>query len=178
MPAQHVVSAPLRLRRRPEPAGGITEPTVGADRTAPHLAALHDAHRTIRAALTALRVASPAEQLDAVHRLGAALDRHAEVVERYVVPAIERVRPVDGSDLAWYPQHHEHEARRLVDRLEAHDGVIDPRAVDALCADVQVSLLELDDRVVPLLEESEPTSLDVDRLDRAVATTVRPPATG
>jgi NADH-quinone oxidoreductase subunit F len=81
------------------------------------------------------------------------LERHRRVSERLLYPLLERLEPEIGDDVAWYPERRETNAARLAERLDLGTIPITPHLLDELCADIHVSVVELDERVLPLLAE-------------------------
>jgi NADH-quinone oxidoreductase subunit F len=113
--------------------------------------ALHRSHDRIMATMNDLRTAEPAKRSDLADRLRDQLSRHRDAVERYVYPLLERIDPADGADVAWYPMHHDHEAGRLLDRLEDTDPSTAAGLLDDICADVYATIIEIDRAVLPRL---------------------------
>jgi NADH-quinone oxidoreductase subunit F len=114
-------------------------------------APLHRSHDRITATMDELRSVAPGERSAIVDRLRDQLGRHRDAVERYVYPLLERIDPAEGADIAWYPMHHDHEAARLVDRLQATDPSAAPGLLDDICADVNATIIEIDRAVLPRL---------------------------
>ena len=79
------------------------------------------------------------------------LERHRRVSERLLYPLLERLEPEIGDDVAWYPERREAHAARLAERLDLGTIPVTPHLLDELCADIHVSVMELDQRVLPLL---------------------------
>lgn len=113
---------------------------------------VHEANRQMEESLSHLRSAPPADRSDALASLTLQLERQKKAMEAIVYPAVSRLRPGVGDDIAWYPAHHEQHAHRLLEHLELGDTPISPRLVDELCADVHASIIEIDRRVLPVLE--------------------------
>ena len=107
----------------------------------------------LQAQVSRVRSAGPREVHDELDTLRRQLERHRRVSDRLLYPLLERLDPAIGDDVAWYPQRREEHAVRLAQRMDLGTAPITTRLIDELCADVHVSLIELDERVLPLLAE-------------------------
>lgn len=111
--------------------------------------AVHDADDRIEETLAAIRCAEPGRRTELAERLRHEIELHHDAVERFVYPLLERVDPDEGTEVAWYPRRHEEVAERFLEG--------EPDDLDAACDELHVSVLELERRVLPLLEhELEP----------------------
>ena len=72
------------------------------------------------------------------------LDAHRRVTERFLFPMVERVRPDDGEEIADFPDRHERNAQRLLDRLSSDPSSASPQLLDDIAADVHTSLAEIE----------------------------------
>ena len=115
---------------------------------------IHASHDRISATTTELRSAAPDERTAVVERLRNQLTRHRDAIERYLYPLLERVDPDEGADIDWYPLHHDHEATRLLDRLQGADESAATVLIDDICADVHTTIIEIDRAVLPRLTEA------------------------
>jgi hypothetical protein len=82
------------------------------------------------------------------------LERHRRATERLIYPLTARLSPDSGDDVVWFPERHEQHAARLLERLDLDLEPVSPSLVDELCADVHASIIELDERVLPLLRDA------------------------
>ena len=103
--------------------------------------------------VAAFRAAQPAERREGCSRLYSLLSAHLDLAQRYLYPLVIRTEPDGGTEIAWYPEVHEREALRLLDRLDCASGHLDARASDELAADVRRYILEIELRVLPLLTD-------------------------
>jgi NADH:ubiquinone oxidoreductase subunit F (NADH-binding) len=163
---QGVVVRPAHV---PEPGRrGADRPTVASPATEDPFASLHRSHARLETAIDALRTASPEGREALLHQLRDELSRHRDATARYLYPVVQRIEPEIGADVAWYPEHHEHHAQRLLERLDLAGVPAEPRLIDELCADVHASIIEIDRRVIPLLEAHLLTHREVE-LDADIA---------
>jgi len=170
-PAQHLADQPVTIRppHTPEPstrADAAEHSTTTAD---PSLAPLLRSHDRLEVELATLRAAPPAGVAAALESLDAELRRHLDVAERYLYPLMTRVRPDIGDEIVRYPDRHERNAQRLVDRLRTDPRAVAPRLIDDIAVDVHRTILELERRVLPELQR-QLASAQSDRLLNAELT--------
>ena len=84
--------------------------------------------------------------------MSAELERHLDVAERYLYPLVVRLRPDIGEDIVRYPDHHERNARRLLDQLRVEPEALSPRLLDDIAVDLHRTIVELERRVLPELQ--------------------------
>ncbi|MFT3853236.1 MAG: NADH-ubiquinone oxidoreductase-F iron-sulfur binding region domain-containing protein [Ilumatobacteraceae bacterium] len=160
-PAQHLADEPVMLRpsHTPEPVepadaaeghGGPdrADGDAGVDRA---FDPLLDAHRLLEEHLAELRRAAAGDRAAKVELVRRDLAAHRRVTERFLFPMVERVRPDDGEDIADFPDRHERNAQRLLDRLDADPASASPQLLDDIVADVHTSIEELELKVLPVL---------------------------
>ena len=131
---------------------GMNRPVVAESTGADPFADLHRSHVRLETAIDALRTAPPHHREALLHELRDELRRHHDATERYLYPLVRRLEPEIGADVAWYPEHHEHHAQRLLDRLDLAGIPAAPRLIDELCADVHASIIEIDRRLIPVID--------------------------
>ena len=170
-PAQRLADLPVeittsRLHESPEEAAAETT----APR-APWTAGLLDSHHRIEAALAELRAAPTSERGGAGAELHRLLAGHLDLAQRFLYPMTARLDAEGGQDIAWYPEIHEREALRLLDRIESTRGPVSPRAIDELSSDVHRYVIEIEERILPLLD-SRLDEVERERLAAAIADTV------
>lgn len=152
-PAQHLANQPVSVR-----ASHTPEPAADADAAEGHPGADHafdslfDAHRTLEEHLAELRRATAGDRAAKVELVRKDLEAHRRVSERFLFPMVERVRPDDGDEIADFPDQHERNALRLLDRLSADPASASPQLLDDIAADVRTSIVELERRVLPVLQ--------------------------
>jgi hypothetical protein len=153
-PAQHLADTAVLVRpsHTPEPADAadLAEGQAGADHAFDVLLA---SHRTIEEHLDGLRRAPAADRSAALAHLRDDLDAHRRVVQRFIAPMVERVDPDDGEEIVDFPDRHERNALRLLDRLGHDPASASPQLLDDLAADVRTTIIEIELRVLPLLQE-------------------------
>ena len=110
--------------------------------------------RELSQQLDELRVCVPDERQHRLDTLRDDIERYQQATERFVYPALERLDADSGADIAWYPEHHTQAAARLVRDLDLGAIPVSPRLVDQLCADVHASIIEVELRVLPLIERA------------------------
>lgn len=151
----------------------VTEAPAGTPSTAgpqPELfVGLRESHRDIEQAVACLRSADPHERLDAAGELHGVLSRHLDVTQRFLHPATLRIEEVSGEEIIWYPEAHEREALRLLDRIECTGADAPGRVIDELAADVHRYVLEVELRILPLIEANMDRN-ELLKLDRAIET--------
>lgn len=157
-PVQRYADSPVTIRPahvRERASATALDGGGGSDRdSSDPFDVLHLSHRGIEGTIEELRSAAPDERRPLVERLGAELARHRGGLERYVYPLLDRLEPDIGADVAWYPMHHDHHAARLIERLGHAEQALSPHLIDELCADVHASIIEIDRRVLPLIENA------------------------
>ena len=155
-PVQRYAGRPVVIRpahtpeATPLPTRARVPTTPGAEHAA--FAALDRSQAQIERTLASLREANVDARPALVAQLAAELERHRDATERFIFPALEHIDPDIGADITWYPIHHDHHARRLLERIAGLDAPISPALIDDLCAAIHVSVIETDRRVLPLLE--------------------------
>ena len=132
---------------------GADRPVATARAADDPFAALHESHARLGAAIDALRNADPDQRAALLGQLRDQLVRHCDATEHFLYPLLQQLEPEFGADVAWYPEHHEHHAKRLLDRLDLSDAPAATRLIDDLCADVHASIIEIDRRVIPIIDE-------------------------
>jgi len=151
-PAQHLADQSVTVR-----ASHTPELTGEADAAEGHPGADHafdpllDAHRQLEAHLGELRRATVADRSAKLELVRKDLAAHRRITERFLFPMVERVRPADGDDIADFPDRHERNAQRLLDRLGSDPASASPQLLDDIAADVHTSLAEIERRVLPVL---------------------------
>lgn len=150
-PAQRLADQPVEITgvHVGETAGTPTSSPDSFDWSAEIVAS----HREIEDTVAAFRAAQPAERREGCSRLYSLLSAHLDLAQRYLYPLVIRTEPDGGTEIAWYPEVHEREALRLLDRLDCASGHLDARASDELAADVRRYILEIELRVLPLLTD-------------------------
>lgn len=113
---------------------------------------IRELHAQLEAEVDTLRKAPASEVHAALRAVRDSLARHRRVTERLIYPLVDKLDPAVGADVAWYPEQRELHAARLAERLDLGTLAISSRLIDELCADVHVSIIELDLRVIPLLQ--------------------------
>ncbi len=136
------------------PADSDVPPDSSWVQAADPFAPLHELHDRLEEDLRVVRTAAPEQRNDALERLRTDLDRHRRATERLVYPLTARLAPDLGDDVVSFPKRHGQHAARLLDRLDLGREPLAPALVDELCADVHASIIELDRRVLPLLEQA------------------------
>jgi NADH-quinone oxidoreductase subunit F len=127
-------------------------------------APVHELHAALERQVARVRTA-PSDRVHAeLAELRELIERHRRVSERLLYPLLERLDPEIGDDVAWYPEHREAHAARLAERLDLGTMPVTTHLLDELCADVHVSVIELDLRVLPLLAEHLAEDADQARL--------------
>ena len=109
-------------------------------------------HRALEEHLAELRRATVADRTAKLELVRNDLDAHRRVTERFLFPMIERMRPDDGEDIADFPDRHERNAQRLLDRLDSDPQAPSPQLLDDIAADVHTSIVEIERRVLPVLQ--------------------------
>jgi hypothetical protein len=176
-PVERFADAPVEIRatHTPESRRGESRPVMsGSPVRSDRFSAIHDVHTEIEDTMAALRATKPEDREFLLDRLRHLLDGHREVVETYLYPLVERLEPQLGADVTWYPKHHDHHAARLLSRLQSADESTGTRLLDDLCADIHASIIEIDRRVLPLLDrdlddpafERELDAIAAEELDR------------
>ncbi len=117
-------------------------------------AALRGIEDRLEEALEGLRRAPFGERRSAMVDLRLAFERHQRVTERLVYPLTRARLGQQGDDIAWYPQHHEQHAARLLRRLDTGSLYLSERLVDEVCCDIHASIIELQRRVLPAIDQS------------------------
>jgi NADH-quinone oxidoreductase subunit F len=116
-------------------------------------APVHELHAALERQVALVRRA-PSERVHAeLAELRDQIERHRRVSERLLYPLLERLDPEIGDDVAWYPEQREAHAARLAERLDLGTMPVTTHLLDELCADIHVSVIELDRRVLPLLAD-------------------------
>ena len=141
-----------------EREGDVSEPDLDA------FAPVRELHAELRRQVAQVRAAPPDEVHHELGELRDLIERHRRVSERLLYPLLDRLDPDIGSDVSWYPEHREAHAARLAERLDLGAIPITTHLLDELCADVHVSVIELDERVLPLLAERLAGDVDEERL--------------
>jgi NADH-quinone oxidoreductase subunit F len=139
--AVHV--AEVEPRRRDAEVGELPD----IDMFAP----VRELHDTLEQQVARVRNASSDEVHDELALLRDEIERHRRVSEGLIYPLLERLEPGIGDDVAWYPEHREAHAARLAERLDLGTMPVSTHLLDELCADIHVSIIELDERVLPLI---------------------------
>ncbi len=169
-PAQHLAGQPVTINPPHTAESNLPGTDFGRAPGGDEVfSILHAAHRRIEQRLGTLRSATVGERGEEIHRLRDDVEHHRRAVEHIIYPLVSRFEPGIGDDVVWYPEHHEQRASRLLKRLDLAETAVSPRLVDELCADVHASLIEIDLRVLPLLEsaiEGDPN--EVARITAAV----------
>lgn len=152
-PAQRLADQAVDLE-----APHVSEMAVGTPRpvrpTGEHwFTGLDRSFDAIEDAVRRLRLAAPDERPAAADELHRRLALHLDVTQRFLHPAALRAEPDFGEEIAWYPEVHEREALRLLDRIESTPVGSSPRLVDELATDVHRYIIEVELRVLPLLIE-------------------------
>jgi NADH:ubiquinone oxidoreductase subunit F (NADH-binding) len=167
-PVQRLADRPVHIStpRVPEAPKG-TPSSAGAD---PALfTGLRESHRDLEEAVDRLRRAGPGDCPAAASELHEVLSRHLDLTQRFLHPAAIRVEQVAGEEIIGYPEVHEREALRLLDRIEC-SGVDAPgRVLDEVAADVHRYVIEVELRILPLIEKHMDRNEQV-KLDRAIET--------
>jgi NADH-quinone oxidoreductase subunit F len=114
-------------------------------------APVRELHATLERQVARVRSASSDQVHAELAELREQIERHRRVSERLLYPLLERLEPEIGDDVAWYPEHREAHAARLAERLDLGTMPVTTHLLDELCADIHVSIIELDQRVLPLL---------------------------
>ncbi len=173
-PAQHLADRPVAVRasHTPEPADQAdgAEGHPGADHAFDPLLA---AHRALEGHLTELRRATVADRTAKLELVRKDLAAHRRVSERFLFPMIERIRPDDGEDIADFPDRHERNAQRLLDRLGSDPASASPQLLDDIAADVHTSLAEIERRVLPVLQAGLDETQEEELRDGIVAELAR-----
>jgi NADH:ubiquinone oxidoreductase subunit F (NADH-binding) len=117
-------------------------------------APLHELQDRLDDDLRSVRAAPPAQVNSRLRALRLDLERHRRATERLIYPLTARLSPDSGDDVVWFPERHEQHAARLLERLDLDLEPVSPSLVDELCADVHASIIELDERVLPLLRDA------------------------
>jgi NADH:ubiquinone oxidoreductase subunit F (NADH-binding) len=125
---------------------------------------VRELHAALEQQVARVRTASPDRVHAELGELRDQLERHRRVSERLLYPLLERLEPEIGADVAWYPEQREEHAARLAERLDLGAMPVTPHLLDDLCADIHVSVIELDARVLPLLAEHLADDADEVRL--------------
>ena len=102
------------------------------------------AHRTLEEHLDELRRATAGDRAAKIELVRRDFAAHRRVTERFLFPMVERVRPDDGEEIADFPDRHERNARRLLDRLSSDPSSASPQLLDDIAADVHTSLAEIE----------------------------------
>lgn len=171
-PVHRLADRPVEVTRSHTPESDVPpEPDVperspGAQVPDP-FAPLHELHDRLEADLRVARTAPPEQRNDALEQVRTDLERHRRATERLIYPLTARLAPDLGNDVASFPRRHEQHAARMLDRLDLGRQPLAPALVDELCADVHVSIIELDRRVLPLLQRA--VNDDPDELLRIAA---------
>ena len=150
-PVQRLANHPVEIRPAsvPEPSRPTTHVSPAMPSPSP-LDQIRRVGQELASATDALRSVPADQQEQALSRVHHALARHRAATEQLVYPLVDHLDP-DGSDITWYPAHHERRTQHLVDRIEA-GAPVSPQLVDDLCAEVHVLLDELGVKVLPLLD--------------------------
>lgn len=167
-PVQRLADRPVHIspsRVAEAPKG--TPSTASAD--SEPFAGLRESHRALEETVQRLRRSAPVDRLEACSELHEVLSRHLDLTQRFLHPAALRVEQTVGEEIIRYPEAHEREALRLLDRIDC-TGVDSPgRILDELAADVHRYVIEVDLRVLPLIERHMDRNEQV-KLDRAIET--------
>ncbi len=173
-PAQHLADQPVEVR-----ASHTPEPADEADAAEGHPGADHafdpllDAHRALEGHLTELRRAAVGDRTAKLELVRRDLAAHRRVTERFLFPMVERIRPDDGEDIADFPDRHERNAQRLLDRLGSDPTSASPQLLDDIAADVHTSLAEIERRVLPVLQAGLDETQEEELRDGIVAELAR-----
>lgn len=126
---------------RPEPGNlGDVEPLI-------------DAHRRIEAHLISMQSASGQTIAATAAGLDRELQRHLAVVQHYIQPLFDRVRPDVDANVTWLPERHERHAIALLQQLRAQTDT-PPAAADEIARNVRIAIIELEERILPDLTRS------------------------
>ncbi len=107
------------------------------------MAVISELDRVLRGSIDALERATP-EQRDAARaELRAELHRHLDLLERIVLPLLDRVRD-DGEDIGRYPDEHARRAHALLGLSNTADDT-------AAIAHARAAVDEVQLRIIPLL---------------------------
>ncbi len=104
--------------------------------------------------LEALRRSEPTDRREALRSLRHHIERYQLATERIVFPMVERLDEEHGAEVAWYPEHHTQAAARLLRDLDLGSIPLSARLVDQLCIEIHTSILEVERRVLPLIERA------------------------
>ncbi|MEO5901301.1 MAG: hemerythrin domain-containing protein, partial [Ilumatobacteraceae bacterium] len=152
-PAQHLADQPLTIRAahtpEPGPADSVEEPSIGID---PAFAPLLESHRMLEDRLSALRAATAADRGAAVEAVREELDAHHRVTQRFLFPMVDRVRPLDGEEITLFPEAHERNALRILERMRVDPASATPQLIDDIAADVRRTIIEIELKILPALQ--------------------------
>jgi NADH-quinone oxidoreductase subunit F len=152
-PAQHLADHPVEIRAPHTPEPGVADsaerPTKGIDAL---FAPLLESHRRLEARLATLRAATAQERPVAVEEVREALEAHRRVTQRFLFPMVDRIRGDEGDLITGFPEHHELNALRLLERLRVDPASTSPRLIDDIVADVHATIIEIERKVLPALE--------------------------
>ncbi len=142
---------PSHLAESDDATDGISQaPTALASRDA--FDSLRNIEARLEADVDALRTSAPDERSSTLYDLRRTLERHQRVTERFVYPLVRALDTEHGDEIAWYPQQHEQHATRLLHRLDLGNLALSGNLIDELCADVHASVVELQRRILPVLD--------------------------
>lgn len=166
-PAQRLADRRVRITEPAIPEAPAGTPSSADDR--PELfVGLRESHRSIEEAVARMRGADASACHEAARELHEVLSRHLDVTQRFLHPATQRVEQVAGEEIIWYPEAHEREALRLLDRIESVGPDLPGRVIDELAADVHRYVLEVELRILPLIEAHMDPNEQI-KLDGAIA---------
>ena len=135
----------MRATHTPEP-GAAADAAEGHDRVRTTRSTPCWRRTALEDHLAELRRATAGDRAAAVELVRKDLDAHRRVTQRFLFPMVERVRPDDGEDIADFPDRHERNAQRLLDRLASDPASASPQLLDDIAADIHTSLAEIEPR--------------------------------
>lgn len=170
-PAQRLADQPVRIGSPSVPESGAPpdDPAATSDSAVTSFLGLRAAHDELESTVDRFRRADPADRIDIASDLHERLHRHLDLTQRFLHPAVTRIDQDGGEDMIGYPEDHERDALRLLDRIESTDSDMPGRLADELAAEVHRYVMEVQLRILPLIE----SHLDADglaRLDSAIGT--------
>ncbi len=179
-PAQRLANQPVEIKPSRSPESLLTQ-SESADRpSATHpdagpFSSLTKLSQRISDEAEALRRSTPDKRQELLHNLRLDIERFRRATERIIYPELERVDPEEGTEVGWYPAHHAQAASRLVHDLDLGATPISPRLIDQLSADIHFSVIEVERRVLPLLERVlREAGADVDTIASGIDELIEP----